>query len=88
MSAPTPTAPLPGLEIPMIMLCERCFSVIDESESVVRLAHIDSAHDDGSVSWVHSYLHANACPAPRPAPHQRPDTGTWDASRGIPSRRQ
>lgn len=71
----------------MIMLCERCCSPIADDESMVRLAHIRTAHDDGTITWAHSFLHANACPSPRPAPHERPDTGSWDASRGIPSRR-
>jgi hypothetical protein len=71
----------------MIMLCERCFAPIDQGESVVRLAHIDTAHPDGNISWVHSYLHATPCTAPRPAPRTRPNPGAWDPTRGIPSRR-
>ncbi|MEJ3656386.1 hypothetical protein WEH80_25790 [Actinomycetes bacterium KLBMP 9759] len=71
----------------MIMLCERCYAPIGESEKVLRLAHIDQAHDDGTVTWVHTYVHVDACVPPRPAPHERPDTGGWDASRGIGSRR-
>ena len=59
----------------MIMLCERCCAPIDDREPVVRLAHIDSAQPDGSVS------------PPRTAPHDRPDTGAWDPTRGIGSRR-
>ena len=71
----------------MIMLCERCFAPIDDGEPVVRLAHIDTAHQDGTISWVHSYLHTTRCPAPRPALHERPDPGAWDPARGIASRR-
>ena len=71
----------------MIMLCERCCGPIDDGEPVVRLAHIDSAQPDGSVSWVHSYLHTTLCAPPRNAPHDRPDTGAWDPTRGIGSRR-
>ncbi|MDN5750477.1 MAG: hypothetical protein L0H64_18530 [Pseudonocardia sp.] len=67
----------------MIMICERCCAPIDEGESVVRLAHIDHVHPDGSVTWVYAYLHVDACVAPRPAVHERPDTGGWDAARGI-----
>ena len=67
----------------MIMICERCFSPIEEGESMVRLAHIVEAHPDGSVTWTHAYLHLAACAAPRPAPHERPDTGAWDSARGI-----
>ena len=51
----------------MIMLCERCCTPIDEGEPVVRLAHIDHAHQDGSISWVHSYLHTSGCAVPSPA---------------------
>jgi hypothetical protein len=72
----------------MIMLCERCYASIDETESVLRLAHIDAAHADGSVGWVHSYLHTNSCPVPRPAEHERPDTGGWNPARGIGSHGQ
>ncbi len=36
----------------MIMICERCFSPIEAGESMVRLAHIDQAHPDGSVTWT------------------------------------
>lgn len=67
----------------MIMLCERCCGPIDDSEQVLRLAHIDRAHPDGDISWVHAYVHTSPCPAPRPAPHQRPDTGAWDPARSI-----
>ena len=67
----------------MIMLCERCYAPIHEGAPVLRLAHIDRAHPDGSISWNHSYLHTAGCALPRPAPHERPDTGEWDASRSI-----
>jgi hypothetical protein len=67
----------------MIMVCERCCAPIAEGESLVRLAHIDRAHADGSVSWVHAYVHLDVCVAPRPAQHERPDTSGWDAARGI-----
>ncbi len=69
----------------MIMLCERCYAPIDETESVLRLAHIDAAHPDGSVTWVHSYLHTDRCATPLPARHARPDTGGWNPARGIGS---
>jgi len=71
----------------MIMLCERCCAPIDVAEPVLRLAHIDTAHPDGSISWVHSFVHTTPCTAPRPAPHERPDTGAWDPTRGIGSQR-
>ncbi|QJY49497.1 hypothetical protein [Pseudonocardia broussonetiae] len=67
----------------MIMICERCFSPIGEGESMVRLAHIDQAHNDGSVDWTYAYVHLTACVTPRPAAHERPDTGAWDQARGI-----
>lgn len=67
----------------MIKICERCFGPIGEGESMVRLAHIDQAHRDGSVSWVHAYVHVSACAAPRPAAHEPPDIGSWDTARGI-----
>jgi hypothetical protein len=67
----------------MIMLCERCCAPIGEGEPVLRLAHIDVALPDGSIRWVHSYVHTLPCPAERPAPHERPDTGSWDPARGI-----
>lgn len=70
----------------MIMICERCCGVVGEGESMVRLAHIDEAHPDGSISWVYSYLHVDGCAEPRVAPHRRPDTGTWDRAWGIPGR--
>ena len=67
----------------MIMLCERCCVPIADGEPVVRYAHIDRAHPDGSITWIHSYVHTTGCALPRPAAHQRPDTGEWDASRSI-----
>ena len=54
---------------------------------MVRYAHIDRAHPDGSIAWLHSYVHTAGCAVPRPAPHERPDTGEWDASRSIGVRR-
>ena len=67
----------------MIMLCERCCAPIADGESLVRLAHIDRAHPDGTVSWIHAYVHVDACATPRPVEHERPDTGSWDPARGI-----
>jgi len=67
----------------MTMLCERCCVPIADGEPVVRYAHIDRAHPDGSISWIHSYVHTTGCALPRPAAHQRPDTGEWDGSRSI-----
>jgi hypothetical protein len=67
----------------MIMLCERCCAPITDREPVVRYAHIDRARPDGSIAWIHSYVHTARCVAPRPAPHDRPDTGGWDATRSI-----
>jgi hypothetical protein len=87
VSVPTHHTLPTGLEIPMIMLCERCFAPIDQGEPVVRLAHIDAAHPNGNISWVYSYLHTAGCATPRPASHERPDTSTWDPARGIASRR-
>ena len=87
MSTPTHRTLPSGLEIPMIMLCERCFAPIDQGEPVVRLAHIDTAHPNGNISWAYSYLHTADCTTPRPAPHERPNIGAWDPSRGIASRR-
>ena len=71
----------------MIMICERCCTLIADGDPVIRLAHIDRAHSDGSISWLHSYVHTAGCAVPRPAPHERPDTGEWDASRSIGARR-
>lgn len=67
----------------MTMICERCYAPIGEGESLVRLAHIDHAHADGSITWMYAYVHLTACVTPRPAPHERPNTGTWDSTRGI-----
>ena len=50
---------------------------------MVRYAHIERALSDGSILWMHTYVHTARCLAPRPAPHERPDTGEWDATRGI-----
>ncbi|HEY0813257.1 MAG TPA: hypothetical protein VGE11_08230 [Pseudonocardia sp.] len=71
----------------MIMLCERCCTPIAEGEPLVRYAHIDRANPDGSIDWMHSYVHTTACSPPRPATHERPDTGEWDATRGIGAHR-
>jgi len=46
--------------------------MIDEGESLVRLAHIDQAHPEGSVIWAYAYVHVTACATPRPAAHERP----------------
>jgi hypothetical protein len=67
----------------IIMLCERCCVPITEGEPVVRFAHFDRAHPDGSITWTHSYVHTAGCAVPRPAEHERPDTGEWDGSRSI-----
>jgi hypothetical protein len=67
----------------MIMLCERCCAPIGDDEPMLRLAHIDDALLDGSIRWVHSYVHTTPCVAERVAPHERPDTGAWDPARGI-----
>lgn len=67
----------------MIMLCERCCAPIGDGEPLVRYAHIDRALPDGSIVWVHTYVHTAACLAPRAARHERPDTGEWDTTRGI-----
>jgi hypothetical protein len=71
----------------MVMLCERCFASVQGDENVVRLAHIAGAHPDGSITWNYTYVHTAGCAEPRVPEHQRPDTGTWDANRGIGSRR-
>jgi hypothetical protein len=67
----------------MIMICERCCAPITQGESLVRLAHVDQSHADGSVTWVYAFVHLDVCVAPRPARHERPNTAGWDASRGI-----
>lgn len=71
----------------MIMLCERCFAVIGDGEPVLRLAHIDHSDVEGTVTWVHTYVHTASCSPPQPAAHELPDTGAWDPARGIGSRR-
>lgn len=65
------------------MICERCYTPIDEGDSLVRFAHIDQAHPDGSVTWKYAYVHLTACVTLPPEAHERPDTGSWDAARGI-----
>ena len=73
----------------MVMLCERCFAPVEDGEkNVMSLAHIDTVLPDGSITWTHTYVHTAGCAEPRVPDHQRPDTSTWDASRGIQSRRQ
>jgi hypothetical protein len=71
----------------MIKLCERCYAPIVDDENVVSLAHIDHALPGGDIAWLHTYVHTSGCQEPRVPPHQRPDTGSWDSSRGIGSRR-
>ncbi len=67
----------------MTMICERCYAPIGQGESLVRLAHIDQAHPDGSITWMYAYVHLTARATPRAVPHERPDTGSWDSARGI-----
>jgi hypothetical protein len=67
----------------MIMLCERCCAPIGDWEPVLRLAHVEDALSDGGIRWVHSYVHTRPCVVECAAPHERPDTGSWDPSRGI-----
>ena len=68
----------------MIRLCERCLAQIEDSEPMVRLAHLAEADNDGTTYWRHSYLHRDPCPAPtQPEPPRRPDPGDWDPRRGI-----
>jgi len=71
----------------MIMICERCYAPVADGDPVIRFAHIDHANPDGSISWIHSYVHTAGCALPQSAPHERPDTGEWDASRSIGVRR-
>ena len=52
----------------MTMLCERCCVPIADGEPVVRYAHIDRAHPDGSITWNHSYVHTAGCALPQNAP--------------------
>ena len=73
----------------MIMLCERCFAAVDaDDDNVLRLAHIDRVLPDGDMTWNYSYTHTGTCQEPRLPGHQRPDTGSWDPSRGIRSLRR
>ncbi|WP_214366954.1 hypothetical protein [Pseudonocardia sp. H11422] len=67
----------------MIMLCERCFAPIGDHENYVRLAHLDQARPDGTIDWIHTYVHTTACVdvAPLRSPDEDPDTGSWDATR-------
>ena len=67
----------------MIMICERCCAPIADGEALVRFAHIDQALPDGSITWLHTYVHTAVCVVPRSAPHERPDQGEWDRSRGV-----
>jgi hypothetical protein len=67
----------------MITICERCYMPISDGEPMVRFAHIDRAHADGSITWIHSYLHTTGCTLPRPGPHEHPDTSDWDPTRSI-----
>ncbi|MHA6794526.1 hypothetical protein ACVGVM_13610 [Pseudonocardia bannensis] len=67
----------------MILLCERCFAPIGNHEDYVRLAHLDRARPDGTIDWIHTYVHTTACVeevAQRPT-GAAPDTGSWDAAR-------
>ena len=57
----------------MTMLCERCCVPIADGEPVVRYAHIDRAHPDGSITWNHSYVHtAGVRPGPTRATDRLP----------------
>ncbi|MFC4950553.1 hypothetical protein [Pseudonocardia sp. GCM10023141] len=71
----------------MIMICERCFAEIGAGEPLLRLAHLHEAHPDGSITWVHTFVHTQACVAVRTADHERPDTGAWNPARGIGTHR-
>lgn len=79
----TPGTSQPGPGESMITLCERCYTMIDPSEPMARRTHLERTDADGAAHWVYSYLHHNGCISPRPAAHQRPDTGDWDTRRGI-----
>ncbi len=76
-----------GLEIAMIMLCERCCAPIDDNEPMLRLAHIGHADAGGNITWNHTYVHTAACTTPCAPQHQRPDTGAWDPGRSIGAHR-
>ncbi|GEL19961.1 hypothetical protein [Pseudonocardia asaccharolytica] len=67
----------------MIRLCERCYSPIERGEDHVRLAHIDGAQADGTLSWCYSYLHTAACcaVAGERSAAEPPDTGDWNPVR-------
>lgn len=82
-TAPSTDCPTRWETTLMITICERCYVPISDGEPVVRLAHIDRAHADGSITWIHSYVHTAGCTMPRLAPHERPDPGDWDARRSI-----
>jgi hypothetical protein len=91
-AAPSPDGPRRAAEHPvwrnpMIMLCERCFTPVEDDEAFVRFAHVDSADLLGNITCIYSYVHTTTCVLPRLAPHERPDTGEWDASRSIGVRR-
>jgi hypothetical protein len=67
-----------------IHLCERCYAPIDTArERYTTLAHIDGVLPDGTVRWVHTALHADACgwPARERSAAEPPDTGEWDPAR-------
>ncbi|MCE0768434.1 hypothetical protein LWC35_36910 [Pseudonocardia kujensis] len=67
-----------------IHLCERCYAPIDTArERYTTLAHIDRVLPDGSIAWVHTALHTEACgePARERSAAEPPDTGEWDAAR-------
>ncbi|WP_344427193.1 hypothetical protein [Pseudonocardia ailaonensis] len=56
-----------------IRICERCYSVIDDGQPFLALAHIDRADPDGTVHWRNAYVHAigaardqDRTPAPLP----------------------
>ena len=56
----------------MIMICERCCAPIADGEALVRFAHIDQALPDGSITWLHTYVHTAACVVPRSPRAPRP----------------
>ncbi|MFP5021748.1 hypothetical protein [Pseudonocardia phyllosphaerae] len=46
----------------MILICERCYGAVDpETEPYVRLAHIEHAAADGTVSWRDAVAHTGGC---------------------------